>query len=59
MESRQYPRYVVRDQDGRIIGIAVCNLEVQEPQKPLEPKDQTSVGKESALQDPPTEREQI
>ena len=33
MENRKYPRYKVVDQDGKPIGIAVCNLETEAPQE--------------------------
>ena len=32
-ENRKYPRYKVVDQDGKLVGIAVCNLETEAPQE--------------------------
>jgi len=50
MESQRYPRYLITDQAGKVIGIAVCNLEVQAQQKPKMLAEPTSVGKESGAQ---------
>jgi hypothetical protein len=44
------PRYEVRDQGGRLVGIAVCNVELEESQDPTVPSDRTTVDNGSEFQ---------